>query len=78
MPTRITDSVAAPQTENNTVVDEWGIYDPAKAGLEAVYQRLAAAGALSEEQANRLAAALERAVKQLRKRKRRPRAKTTL
>ena len=47
------------QSNNRPPVDEWGIYDPSQAGLEAVLGRLSMRAPTSETDGRRIAAAME-------------------
>jgi hypothetical protein len=40
-------------------VDEWGIYDPSQAGLEAVFGKLMARRPMAEPDARRMAASMD-------------------
>lgn len=40
MPSRDSRVAAPDRSPRQTVVDEWGIYDPSQAGLEALFERL--------------------------------------
>ena len=47
------------QSESRPPVDEWGIYDPSQAGLEAVFGRLSTTRPTSEPDSHRMARSME-------------------
>jgi hypothetical protein len=47
------------QSNNRPPVDEWGIYDPSQAGLEAVLGRLSTRAPMAEGDGRRIAASME-------------------
>jgi hypothetical protein len=49
------------QSDSKPPVDEWGIYDPSQAGLEALYGRLSASRPTSEPDSRRMAASMDEA-----------------
>jgi hypothetical protein len=60
MPTRIPRPSPPATRVDRPAVDEWGIYDPSKAGLEAVFDRLEARRrAATDPEAKSIAASME-------------------
>lgn len=52
-------------TEDRPAVDEWGIYDPSKAGLEALFERLQSRRQSADPDAKSVAAAMDDAARRL-------------